>query len=306
MGDFYPDSGLDLRPIAGRIGAEIRGLRLSGDLDVATLDRLRAALHRHKVIFLRGQDLDDAGQEAFARALGDPVAHPTQPVATGADFLLELDSTRGQRANSWHTDVTFVDAYPQASILRAVTVPEFGGDTIWANTATAYLDLPAPLRGLADQLWALHSNDYDYAAAHPEATPERLRYHRDVFASTVYETEHPVVRVHPVTGEHTLVLGHFVRRFLGLSANESAQLFVTLQAYVTRPENTVRWQWQAGDVAIWDNRATQHYAVNDYGDRRRVVRRATIAGDIPAALDGRRSVTRVKAAREARPEAAAA
>lgn len=306
MGDHHRDgtADLDLRPIAGRIGAEIRGLRLSGDLDAATLDWLRAALHRHKVIFLRDQDLDDAGQEAFARALGAPVAHPTQPVATGADFLLELDSARGQRANSWHTDVTFVDAYPQASILRAVVVPEFGGDTIWANTATAYLDLPAPLRSLADQLWALHSNDYDYAASHPEATPERLRYHREVFASTVYETEHPVVRVHPVTGEHTLVLGHFVRRFLGLSANESAQLFATLQAYVTRPENTVRWQWQAGDVAIWDNRATQHYAVNDYGDQRRVVRRATIAGDIPAALDGRRSTTRVKAVRQ--PEAAAA
>jgi len=302
--DRAAESGLDLHPLAGRIGAEIRGLRLSGDLDPATLAGLRAALHRHKVVFLRDQRLDDAGQEAFARALGDPVAHPTQPVAGGADFLLELDSARGQRANSWHTDVTFVDAYPQASILRAVVLPEFGGDTIWANTATAYLDLPAPLRSLADQLWALHSNDYDYAASHPEATAERLRYHREVFASTLYETEHPVVRVHPATGERTLVLGHFVRRFLGLSANESAQLFTALQAYVTRPENTVRWRWRVGDVAIWDNRATQHYAVNDYGDQRRVVRRATIAGDVPAAIDGRRSVTRVKAVREAEPVAA--
>lgn len=299
------DAGFAVRQVAGRIGAEIGGLRLSGQLDAATVDAIRRTLYRHKVIFFRDQDhLDDAGQEAFTRLLGEPVAHPTQPVATGADFLLELDAARGQRANSWHTDVTFVDAYPQLSILRAVVIPQVGGDTVWANTAAAYLDLPASLREIADRLWAVHSNDYDYAASHGGkashgVSDERLRYHREVFTSTIFETEHPVVRVHPATGERTLVLGHFLRRFVDLSATESAQLFGILQSYVTRLENTVRWQWREGDVAIWDNRATQHYAINDYGDQQRVVRRATVAGDVPVSVDGRRSVTRVKAPRVA-------
>ena len=129
--------------------------------------------------------------------------------------LLELDSQDGGRANSWHTDVTFEVDYPQVSILRAVVVPPFGGDTVWSNTALAYEELPAALKGLAERLWAVHSNHY-----------------------------------------------------------------------------TVRWRWQAGDVAIWDNRATQHYAINDYGDQHRVMRRATVAGDVPVAVDGQRSRAR--------------
>ncbi|VWB43679.1 dioxygenase [Burkholderia lata] len=282
---------LQLRQVAGRIGAEIAGVRLSGTLDDATFDAIQAALLRHKVLFFRGQHhLDDTAQEAFARRFGDIVAHPTVPPVDGSAHLLELDSAHGARANSWHTDVTFVDAYPKISILRAVVIPPFGGDTVWANTAAAYTHLPAPLRALADTLWALHTNAYDYASTHVHADDTQLKRYREVFTSTVYETEHPVVRVHPETGERTLVLGHFVQRLKGLSAQDSAHLLQVFHEHVTRLENTVRWNWQEGDVAIWDNRATQHYAINDYGDARRVVRRATVHGDVPVGIDGRQSV----------------
>ncbi|MEN3953309.1 TauD/TfdA family dioxygenase [Iodidimonas sp. SYSU 1G8] len=284
---------LDIVPVAGRIGAEIRGLELSADLDTDTVAAIRRALLKYKVIFFRGQThLDDAGQEAFAALLGTPVAHPTVPVAAGSSYLLELDSRRGGRANSWHTDVTFVDAYPFASILRGVKIPASGGDTVWANTASAYTDLPEPLRALADTLWAVHTNEYDYAGSRPKVSEEAAKAYRQIFASTVYETEHPLVRVHPETGEHTLLLGHFIKKIIGLSSPDSAQLFNVLQAHVTRLENTVRWRWTEGDVAIWDNRATQHYAINDYGDQERIVRRVTLDGDVPVSTDGRRSVVR--------------
>lgn len=287
---------LEIHPIAGRIGAQIDGVRLSGDLDAATVDAIQAALVRYKVIFFRDQSqLDDQAQEAFAKLLGEPIAHPTVPVRDGTSYLLELDGASGHRANSWHTDVTFVEAYPKASILRSVVAAKAGGDTVWANTAEAYNDLPQELRELADKLWAVHSNQYDYAALKPKADPEKLEAYRKVFASTVYETEHPVVRVHPISGERSLLLGHFVKHLKGLPQADSRGLVNIFQSYVTRPENTVRWRWREGDVAIWDNRSTQHYAVDDYGDQPRIVRRVTLAGEVPVGLDGRRSQTISKA-----------
>ncbi|UTL90936.1 TauD/TfdA dioxygenase family protein [Pseudomonas fluorescens] len=283
---------LDIQPVAGRIGAEIRGVKLSADLDAATVDAIQAALVKHKVIFFRGQThLDDQAQEGFAKLLGEPVAHPTVPVVDGTSYLLQLDGAEGQRANSWHTDVTFVEAYPKASILRSVVAPVSGGDTVWANTAAAYQELPEPLRELADKLWAVHSNEYDYASVKPDVDPAKLERYRKVFTSTVYETEHPVVRVHPISGERALQLGHFVKRIKGYSLVDSQHLFALLQGHVTRLENTVRWRWQAGDVAIWDNRATQHYAVDDYGTQPRVVRRVTLAGEVPVGVDGQLSRT---------------
>ena len=283
---------LDIHPVAGRIGAEIRGIKLSGELDAATVEAIQQALVQYKVIFFREQThLDDQSQEAFAHLLGEPIAHPTVPVRDGTRFLMELDGTRGQRANSWHTDVTFVDAYPKASILRSVLAPASGGDTVWANTAAAYNDLSVELRALADKLWAVHSNEYDYASAKPDVSAEKLERYRKVFTSTVYETEHPVVRVHPVSGEKSLVLGHFVKRIKGYSPADSAHLFNLLQSHVTRLENTVRWRWNTGDVAIWDNRSTQHYALDDYGVQDRIVRRVTLQGDVPVSVQGQRSQT---------------
>lgn len=277
----------DILPISGRIGAEIRGVDFTRPIDGPTARAIWKTLNRHKVVFFRRAHLDDAGHERFANALGDPVAHPTVGAHGASAYLMELDSVYGAKTNSWHTDVTFVPAYPSASILRAITVPDFGGDTVWANTATAYLDLPEPLRTLADTLRAVHTNLFDYAIAPPLTSDDTAQYDR--VASTPYRTEHPLVRVHPETGEHTLVLGHFVQKIVGVSHGDSHQLFRTFQDYIMRLENTVRWHWQAGDIAIWDNRATQHYAINDYGDRRRVMKRITLAGDVPIGADGRRS-----------------
>jgi taurine dioxygenase len=291
---------LQITPLAGRIGAEITGLKLHADLPRHTASLLRRALLSHKVIFLRGQHhLDDAAQEALAPLFGAPaVVHPTVPALEGTRAVLQLDSERGGRANSWHTDVSFALAYPRASILRTVRIPRVGGDTVWANTATAYESLPAPLRLLANDLWAVHSNDYDYAGGRPDASHEDVRRHREVFASTVYETEHPLVHVHPETQERSLILGHFFKQFVGLSRHDSQHLFDVFQAHITRLENTVRWHWAEGDVAIWDNRATQHYAINDYDRQQRVMHRVTVAGEPPISIGGSRSVSRGKTTRE--------
>jgi alpha-ketoglutarate-dependent sulfate ester dioxygenase len=273
--------------LGAHIGARVDGVRLSENLDAATTAEINAALLEHKVIFFREQHgLDDEGQLAFARLLGTPTtAHPT--VTSRGSRLLPIDS-RYDKANSWHTDVTFVDRIPKASLLRAITLPSYGGTTTWASTEAAYDQLPAPLRALTESLWAVHTNQYDYASPRDSFTTEERQY-REEFVSDYYETEHPVVRVHPETGRRVLLLGQFVKRFVGLSAAESAALFNLLQARITKLENTIRWNWQPGDLAIWDNRATQHYAVADYDDQYRVLNRVTLAGDIPVDVDGRRS-----------------
>jgi alpha-ketoglutarate-dependent taurine dioxygenase len=285
-------SSVTVTQLGGRIGALIGGVTLGPDLGEDTVAAIRAALLEHKVVFFRDQhQLDDAGQVAFADQLGESTAaHPT--VNTGSAKVLSLAASKGMAANSWHTDVTFVDRIPAMSILRGVTIPAYGGSTVWANTAAAYAHLPSPLRALVDDLWAVHTNDYDYAASSESAqeeTDSARVFSRDAFASTKYVTEHPVVRVHPETGERTLLLGHFVQRFVGLNSAESSALFQLLQNRVTKLENTYRWTWREGDVAVWDNRATQHYAVADFGTQRREVRRVTVAGDVPRSIDGRSS-----------------
>ncbi|MET7519721.1 TauD/TfdA family dioxygenase [Streptomyces sp. NPDC005480] len=288
--NYDDDAGITVEKVGGRLGAVISGVRLGGDLPPATVAAVRSALLRHKVVFFRGQDhLDEDSHEAFGRLLGTPVAHPTVPSVDGR-YSFPIDSDHGGRANQWHTDVTFVPAYPAFSILRAVTVPPYGGNTLWANTATAYAQLPESLRTLADGLRAVHSNDYDYAALRPDAVPEQLERFREVFASTKFLTEHPVVRVHPETGERGLLLGNFVQRIAGLTGRDSRALVDLFQSHIELPENTVRWQWRAGDVAIWDNRATQHYGVDDSDDHERKLRRVTIDGDVPVGVDGRSSV----------------
>lgn len=284
-----PAGPLEILPVGGRIGAEIRGVALSGDLDDATIAAIRAALVRHKVIFFRDQQLDDAGHEAFAGRLGSPERHPTVPPPGGTRFVLDLESRDGFAASSWHTDVTFTLNPPEASILRAIEVPEAGGDTLFANTATAYAELPAPLKALVDDLRAIHSNLYDYAAVFDGRPKDKLDAYRQVFASTEYETEHPVVRVHPESGERTLVTGHFVKQFVGLNGADSQRIQAILQDHITKPENTVRWRWRKGDVVIWDNRATQHRAIADFGQQPRHLRRVSLTGDVPVGVDGRPS-----------------
>jgi taurine dioxygenase len=284
-------SSLNIRRLSGRIGAEIREIDLGGPLPDETVAAIRSALLGYRVIFFRGQShMTDAQQEAFAGRLGDLVPHPTEKVKPGTMGILELDAAAGNgKADVWHTDVTFVDAYPRYSVLRSIVIPEYGGDTMWASTVAAYEDLSPELKKLAECLWAIHSNKYDYANSATNMTAAEKAHYEKVFASAQYEARHPVVRIHPETGEKSLVLGYFIQRIVGHNHVDSAHLFNLLQNHVIRPENTVRWNWRVGDVAIWDNQATQHYALNDYGTQRRVMRRVTIAGEVPVSVDGHRS-----------------
>lgn len=284
---------ISVTQVGGVIGAVVGGIRAGGDVDPAAVAELRAALLRHKVVFLRDQQhATDADQRAFAQLLG-PLTRPHPTVAGDGTAVLPIDSEQG-KANSWHTDVTFVDRVPAISVLRAITLPPYGGTTVWANTAEAYRRLHPALQALAGQLRAVHTNLYDYAADRPQigGVDVKEEEYRAEFRHLEFETEHPVVRIHPETGEPTLLLGHFVRSFSGLSSADSADLFALLQRQVTRLENTVRWTWRDGDIAIWDNRATQHYAVADYDDLPRLLHRVTIAGDIPVGINGDSSVVR--------------
>ncbi|MFV0496345.1 TauD/TfdA dioxygenase family protein [Mycobacterium sp.] len=282
---------ISVRQLASRIGAEIDGVRLGADLEPATVEEIRERLLKHKVIFFRNQHhLDDHQQLAFAGLLGTPVGHPAAAaLSPEAPIITPIDSELGS-ANRWHTDVTFAANYPAASILRAVTLPSYGGSTIWANAATGYTDLPEPLRHLADNLWALHSNRYDYVrSGAAQSLTENQKAFRQVFEAPDFQTEHPVVRVHPETGERTLVAGDFVRNFVGLDSQESSALLELLQRRITLPENTVHWNWTPGDVAVWDNRATQHRAVDDYDDQPRLMHRVTLMGDVPVDVHGQHS-----------------
>ncbi|MGN6160530.1 MAG: TauD/TfdA dioxygenase family protein, partial [Marmoricola sp.] len=195
-----------INKLGARIGAEIRGLDLSTELSPADADAVRHALNEHKALVVKDVDLDDAGQERFARSLGSlTTAHPTVAAEPGAPNVLPVDSDRG-RANQWHTDVTFVLNPPQVTTLRSVVLPPYGGETLIANAGAAYRDLPAPLRAFADTLWAVHTNDYDYAVP-PEAIDEKAEAYRAEFNAIAYETVPPVVRVHPLAGERGVDLG---------------------------------------------------------------------------------------------------
>ncbi|MCD0450502.1 TauD/TfdA family dioxygenase [Actinocorallia sp. API 0066] len=277
---------LEVTKVGGNIGAVVSGLRIGADLDPAAVAEFRAALLAHRVVFLRDQEhATDDDQYAFAAQLGEVTSpHPT--VRGDGNAILPIDSEQG-KANSWHTDVTFVDRVPSISVLRAITLPPYGGTTVWANTVAAYANLNPALKALVGELRALHSNDFDYAAERPvDRSDGKVEAYRAEFRRTAFLTEHPVVRVHPETNEPSLLLGHFVKSFPGFSTPDFQDLYALLQRHITKLENTVRWTWRPGDIAIWDNRSTQHYAVADYDDHARRLHRITIAGDIPVGLDG--------------------
>jgi alpha-ketoglutarate-dependent sulfate ester dioxygenase len=276
---------LELRKLTARIGAEVIGAGPDLDLDADAVRAVREALSEHKALVFRDVTIDDEGQQRFARYFGDLTrAHPTVHAVDGAPNVLPVDSEIS-KANHWHTDVTFVVNPPQASTLRSIVIPAYGGETLIASSAGAYRDLPAPLRAFADTLWAVHTNDHDYVVP-PESLSEQERRHRSLFVSTKYETVHPVVRVHPLTGERGLFIGGFAQRVIGLSAGESRDILRLLQSYVSRPENVLRWRWEPGQLLLFDNRITQHYAIDNYDDLPRRLNRVTVAGDIPVGVDG--------------------
>jgi alpha-ketoglutarate-dependent sulfate ester dioxygenase len=276
----------EIRRIGGRIGAEITGVDLTTDLADSLIDELNAALLEHKALVFRGQHLTDDQQLAFACRFGPLTqAHPTGiPSVSGQPQVLPVDGA-DQRANHWHCDCTFIRSPPKASTLRAIVMPPYGGNTLIANAAAAYRDLPADLRELADRIWAVHGND----AGQPKLDGDRAGEYRRMFLSRIYQAAHPVVRIHPDSGEPSLFLGSFAQAVLGWPARESRAILDVLQHYVVRPENVLRISWSPGDITLFDNRNTQHYGPDDYGDMPRRLHRVTVAGDIPVGKDGRPS-----------------
>ncbi|MFD7387037.1 TauD/TfdA dioxygenase family protein [Streptomyces sp. NPDC059852] len=282
-------SDLEIQKITAHIGARVSGVDVSRPLAEETVTALREALNVHKALVIDDVNLDDASHQDFVRHFGDvTTAHPTVSSIAGAPNVLPVDSERGRAANHWHTDVTFVLNPPQATTLRSITLPPYGGETLIANAAAAYRQLPEPLRKLADTLWAEHTNDYDYAVP-DEEIDERQAAQRAQFTSITYRTVHPVVRVHPLTGERGLFIGGFAQRIVGLSPGESRKVLDLLQAYVTRPENILRHRWSQNQLVVFDNRITQHYAIDNYDGLPRRLHRVTVAGDVPVGIEGKAS-----------------
>ena len=243
---------------------------------------------------VRGQDhLDDRAHAGFVRRLGAlTTAHPTITGGQAEAAVLPVDSEHGNKANSWHTDVTFVDRPPAFTTLRAMVLPPYGGDTLFANTARAYANLPEGLRTLADGLWAEHSNDYDYATTHAIEGPTGATadYHQE-FTATVYRTHHPVVRVHPETGERVLQLGQFVSRILGRQRPGQPRPARALPAPHHAPGEHRALALGAGRLRACGTTAppsTTPSPTTATCPRR--MHRVTVAGDVPVSVAGERSV----------------
>jgi alpha-ketoglutarate-dependent taurine dioxygenase len=302
MTDLLESTNVDVRPIAGQIGAEIKGIDLAQTLDEATVASIRAALLRHRVLFFRGQAIDHAQQITFARNFGElTYAHPHDskpPEGYPEIYTVDVkrfverygENNRPNRSTTagivgWHSDVTPAINPPFASILRADVVPEIGGDTAWTNLVSAYEGLSEPIQRLADTLWAEHR--YGAGFSREGIIPNAAQLER----YGLLISHHPVVRVHPETGEKALYVNPgFTSHILGLSHRESAQLLDLFFEQLTRPEHTVRFRWQPGDVAFWDNRTTAHQAPRDIGeDVPRTLHRVTLIGDLPVGPDGRES-----------------
>ena len=279
-----------LTPITGTFGAELSGERVADGIDGAWLSR---QLVDHRLLVLRDQHLTHAQQVQLARELGEPTpAHPVVPGHPDHPEILVLDGAQGGRNARWHTDVTFMPAPPAASVLVGDVMPAFGGDTMWADTRTAYERLSPAVQAAIDTLEAVHrisplaywGEPFDTALGRDDAQ----RLFDD--AAKVPPVIHPVVRVHPVTGRKNLFVNPgFTTHIVGMSRIESDGLLRLLYEHATQPELVLRHRWRAGDVVIWDNRATMHYAVADYGAAQRCMRRVTIRGTTPVGPSGAES-----------------
>ncbi|GHF52568.1 taurine dioxygenase [Amycolatopsis bartoniae] len=265
-----------LRPLGRVIGAEIEGVDLGRPLTGPLRAELDRALLEWKVLFFRDQDITSEQQRAFARNWGELETNPLLPQGD-SDEVTRFARTESMPAfeNVWHTDVTFRPSPALGSVLRLVRVPPFGGDTMWADMAAAYDNLPADVRERITGLRAVHDFVPGFARF---AKAGFLAARQDEFPPV----EHPVVRTHPVTGRRTLFVNpSFTTHIVGLERDESDELLRLLFAQAHVPEFQVRFRWTENAVAFWDNRATQHYAVNDYAPHVRIAERVAIAGDRP-------------------------
>jgi len=273
---------LEIKRIAGALGAEIHGIDLTRVPSAGIVTQIRAALLEHLVVFFRDQHLTVAQFLAFARAAGKPIEYPLIRGLPDYPDVIEVTKLEHEKANFggiWHSDTTYLEQPPMGSMLLAREVPPAGGDTLFANQYLAYETLSTGLRRMLDGVVAVNSS------AKADATKTREdRVNKDgrEDARKEYLAEHPAVRTHPETGRKALYVNvaHTVR-FKDMTDEESAPLLDYLFRHQARPEFTCRFQWRVGSLAFWDNRCTQHNPVNDYHGYRRVMHRITLAGDKP-------------------------
>ena len=272
-----PALPFDVAPQTPGIGAFISGLDLREPLPDEIVAGLRAALVQWKVIFFRDQHLSEDQHIRFARQFGELEVHPLTPLDQPRPEILRIVHDRDNRGteNFWHSDVTWRPEPSLGSVLRAVEIPELGGDTLWADMEAAYAELPEQLQEKLAGLKAEHNFLRAFGHRIPEAKhPEILERHPP--------QHHPVVRTHPESGRKSLYVNiAFTDHIVGMDREESDKLLGFLQDRANRPEYQVRLKWQPGTIAFWDNRASQHYAVSDYWPQRRVMERVTVAGDRP-------------------------
>lgn len=274
---------LTVTPISSALGAQIDGVDLTQPLSVEQRDAIEQALLQHQVIFFKNQVITPQQQARFAANFGDLHIHPIYPNVPEQPEVLVLDTAvTDVRDNAvWHTDVTFLPTPALGAVLSAKQLPAFGGDTLWASGIAAFEGLSKPLQVLLDGLTATHDFTKSFPLERFGSTPEDLARWEQTRKNNP-PLSHPVVRTHPVSGRKSLFVNEgFTTKINELSEAESDAILKLLFAHATRPEYTIRWRWQENDVAFWDNRVTQHYAVDDYRPNRRVMHRATILGDAP-------------------------
>lgn len=275
-------SAIQVKRIAGALGAEVSGLDLARPLSDQQASALRAAWLEHLVLFFRDQPLMPAQYMAFARRIGQPVEYPFVKGIEGYPEIIEVKKLEHETVNFggiWHSDTAYLEEPPMASMLLARELPPYGGDTLFANMYLAYETLSEGMRRMLDPLTAINSS----ARADVTRTREdRLKSDGRSGAKKEYAAEHPVVRTHPETGRKALYVNvAHTARFGGMTEEESAPVLEYLFRHQTRPEFTCRFSWRVGSLALWDNRCTQHNPVNDYHGYRRLMHRITLAGDKP-------------------------
>ena len=269
---------LTVTPLTPVIGAEVDGIDLREPLDPAVFDELHRALLEWKVLFFRQQHLSSEQHRSFARLWGELEVHPFLPAGAAPEVVrFEKGADQKGYENIWHSDVSWREIPSLGSVLRCLECPAVGGDTLWADMAVAYDGLPDDVKARIDGLDAVHDFSNSFGLG---LSPDDLAAMQTKFPPAV----HPVVRAHPETGRKTLyVNGIFTSHIVGLERADSDALLAELCIQAQVPEYQCRFRWQPGSLAIWDNRATQHYAVSDYWPARRVMERATIIGDRPFA-----------------------
>ena len=268
------------KKIAGALGAEITGVDLSVPLPENSAEEIRKIFLEHLVIFFRDQALTEKQYMDFAVRFGEPIEYPLVRGLPDFPRIIEVKKLEHERAAFgaiWHSDTTYLERPPMASMLLAREVPSVGGDTLFANMYLAFETLSEGMRSLLSGLRAVNSS----AKADVSKTREDL-VRSDGKDTRTYTVEHPVVRTHPETGRKALYINHaHTVRFAGWTEEESAPLLRFLFDWQTRPEFTCRFSWRTGSIAMWDNRCAQHNPVNDYHGYRRLMHRITLAGDVP-------------------------